>query len=656
MFLSKPVRVVRHRNPLLSDSSIRRLVRQRIISQRCRNQDTGLEGPMRRTRLALRGQHRFPIELSFLKHPKTGLREMACHRHLGPVVAAPSFDPLIKPADMMVATALAIENRAISGFHKGPLQIHVDIAAYRSVVKLAAAGVLARYQAAVARQLLSTIEALDTADLGPNHHRQDLAHPGQALEPRSLRTRGKSADHVRFDGFEILHDVVQLIEHVLEGLAGMGRKLGQQFLDDLTAALAKGIAHLVHDISVLTQGRMHAIFKLGSLLAEHHASARQLTSIANRTRRDPHRRQGSCSLQSVHSFRIQLVALIHAAHHQFCQSRVNQLRLAASGLDLIDHPVPVPHGLHGHQRAGRPATNKVLDCPVSMGQPILVELFAFGVLHPCPGVVLMNIECNVFHNAPPSRSLIPTTAVTVYIAFIIIRNTSLFLKEGPFLPLCLQAWRPNNLWEQTLLTHYLGRHLSREICSLAGELKLSPFETAMEQSVTNLEIEQGVNLLLRDLRGVQLLRDKNPKEVAEIVWAIVEKRGFIVDTRELKGLLRLINRFQNLGEIVEHIEKLQVLSAASKQRRLHLSTIHRAKGLEHRAVILLGCVEGAFPLEINDAVNIPEERRLAYVALTRAKDFFVAISPETLYGEPTVPSRFVKEMGLKRCEWVKCTQ
>jgi len=254
------------------------------------------------------------------------------------------------------------------------------------------------------------------------------------------------------------------------------------------------------------------------------------------------------------------------------------------------------------------------------------------------------------------RAEVESELIENEIPYSILKNTSLFLKEGPFLPLCLQAWRPNNLWEQTLLTHYLGRHLSREICSLAGELKLSPFETAMEQSVTNPEIEQGVNLLLRDLRGVQLLRDKNPKEVAEIVWAIVEKRGFIDDTRELKGLFRLMNRFQNLGEIVEHIEKLQVLSAASKQRRLHLSTIHRAKGLEHRAVILLGCVEGAFPLEINDAVNIPEERRLAYVALTRAKDFFVAISPETLYGEPTVPSRFVKEMGLKRCEWVKCTQ
>jgi superfamily I DNA/RNA helicase len=242
------------------------------------------------------------------------------------------------------------------------------------------------------------------------------------------------------------------------------------------------------------------------------------------------------------------------------------------------------------------------------------------------------------------------------IPYSILKNTSLFLKEGPFLPLCLQAWRPGDMWEQTLLAHYLSRRSSSAICSLASELKLSPFDTAIEQSIANPEIEKGMNLLLQDLTEIQLRRENKPQEVAEIAWAIVEKRGFIVDTREIKGVFRLMGRFQNLGEIVEQIEQLQVLSRASKQKRLHLSTIHRAKGLEHRAVILLGCVEGVFPLQIRDQVNSPEERRLAYVALTRAKDFFVAISPETLYGEPTVPSRFTKEMGLKRCEWVKCTQ
>ena len=254
------------------------------------------------------------------------------------------------------------------------------------------------------------------------------------------------------------------------------------------------------------------------------------------------------------------------------------------------------------------------------------------------------------------RAEVESELIENEIPYSILKNTSLFLKEGPFLPLCLQAWRPGDVWEQTLLTHYVGRRSASEICSLASELKLRPFDTAIEQSITNSEIEKSMNLLLQDLREIQLRRENTPQEVAEIAWAIVEKRGFIVDTRETKGLFRLLARFNHLGEIVEQIHKLESLSTSSKQKRLHLSTIHRAKGLEHRAVILLGCVEGVFPLEIRDEVNTSEERRLAYVALTRAKDFFVAISPETLYGEPTVPSRFIREMGLKLCEWVKCTQ
>ena len=132
MFLSKPIPVVRNSTPMLSDSSIRRLMRQRIIPQRCRNQHAGLSGPMSAARLPLGGRHRFPIGLSFLKHPKTGLREMTRHGHLGFAMTPACFDPLVKPAGMTVATALAIKDRAIGRFHKGPLQIHLDIAAHRS--------------------------------------------------------------------------------------------------------------------------------------------------------------------------------------------------------------------------------------------------------------------------------------------------------------------------------------------------------------------------------------------------------------------------------------------------------------------------------------------------------------------------------------------
>jgi superfamily I DNA/RNA helicase len=305
----------------------------------------------------------------------------------------------------------------------------------------------------------------------------------------------------------------------------------------------------------------------------------------------------------------------------------------------------VPMREEGSSPLWVPVTNEIAEA--QLAAEIAVDLIHQGLQ---PRDILILYRTNHY------RAEVESELIENEIPYSILKKTSLFLKEGPFLPLCLQAWRPGDTWEQTLLTHYLGRRSSSEICSLASELKLSPFDMAIEQSISDPEIEKGMNLLFQDLREIQVRRESKPQEVAETAWAIVERRGFIVDTRETKGLFRLMSRFQNLGEIVEQVEKLQVLSAAPKQKRLHLSTIHRAKGLEHRAVILLGCVEGVFPLEIREEVNISEERRLAYVALTRAKDFFVAISPETLYGEPTVPSRFIREMGLRRCEWVKCTQ
>ena len=176
MFLSKPV--VRNSYPLLSDSSFRRLKRQGVIPQRFRNQAAGLDGPMDSARLALRGQQ-FPIGLSFLQHPKTGFRQMTRDRHFGAVVAAPGFNPLEKLVDVLVATAFAMEDGAASGFHKGPLQINIDVTAYGPIMKFSTARVFACHQATVARQLLGTVKPVDTADLGPDDHRQDLTHARQ---------------------------------------------------------------------------------------------------------------------------------------------------------------------------------------------------------------------------------------------------------------------------------------------------------------------------------------------------------------------------------------------------------------------------------------------------------------------------------------------
>jgi DNA helicase-2/ATP-dependent DNA helicase PcrA len=66
------------------------------------------------------------------------------------------------------------------------------------------------------------------------------------------------------------------------------------------------------------------------------------------------------------------------------------------------------------------------------------------------------------------------------------------------------------------------------------------------------------------------------------------------------------------------------LSDGEEDRRITISTIHRSKGAEARLVIVLGCEERLLPthqaLEANDPAVLEEERRLFYVACTRAKD------------------------------------
>ncbi len=88
-----------------------------------------------------------------------------------------------------------------------------------------------------------------------------------------------------------------------------------------------------------------------------------------------------------------------------------------------------------------------------------------------------------------------------------------------------------------------------------------------------------------------------------------------------------------------------------------LMTIHSAKGLEFNVVFLVGLVEGVLPLSraiyADDANELEEERRLMYVATTRAKEELLYTRPTTKFSfetrrtEPTSLSRFVKEAGIK---------
>src|SRR5258708_25407773 len=97
---------------------------------------------------------------------------------------------------------------------------------------------------------------------------------------------------------------------------------------------------------------------------------------------------------------------------------------------------------------------------------------------------------------------------------------------------------------------------------------------------------------------------------------------------------------------------------ASKKKldRVSLLTVHKSKGLESPVVFVMGLTEGIFPhkrsytmLEDDGPVNLSglaEERRLAYVAFTRARKYLLLSCILRYRSSDAVPSRFIEEAGL----------
>ena len=93
-----------------------------------------------------------------------------------------------------------------------------------------------------------------------------------------------------------------------------------------------------------------------------------------------------------------------------------------------------------------------------------------------------------------------------------------------------------------------------------------------------------------------------------------------------------------------------------RKKSVKLMTIHASKGLEFPVVFLCGASEGIFPSSrVTDYDGIEEERRLAYVACTRAEDRLYISDAEgmTFDGESRCPSRFVLDIDEKYIKYIK---
>jgi DNA helicase-2/ATP-dependent DNA helicase PcrA len=126
---------------------------------------------------------------------------------------------------------------------------------------------------------------------------------------------------------------------------------------------------------------------------------------------------------------------------------------------------------------------------------------------------------------------------------------------------------------------------------------------------------------------------------------------------DLVQLANFSNRFSSLTDFLAELSLLtnttesEDSGAAEEKDRVILSSIHQAKGLEWSVVFIIWCAEGMIPLAraLNEAGGEEEERRLFYVATTRAKDQLYLCHPLIDYSRgmgmvPLRPSRFIEEL------------
>jgi DNA helicase-2/ATP-dependent DNA helicase PcrA len=131
--------------------------------------------------------------------------------------------------------------------------------------------------------------------------------------------------------------------------------------------------------------------------------------------------------------------------------------------------------------------------------------------------------------------------------------------------------------------------------------------------------------------------------------------GRLENLEELSGALE---EFDSLGDFLEHVSLVMDREEGQGEAMVSLMTLHGAKGLEFNNVFLPGWEEGLFPhqlaLDESGAAGLEEERRLAYVGLTRARKRAHVLSAANRHIHnqwvSALPSRFIDELPADRVE------
>ncbi len=221
----------------------------------------------------------------------------------------------------------------------------------------------------------------------------------------------------------------------------------------------------------------------------------------------------------------------------------------------------------------------------------------------------------------------------------------------------------------------IGKTTLDQIEQFANTEKMPVFK-AMEQMISNRQLGARAESSLKAFREIMysLRAVAERGDIGETLREIAEKSGYMAmlkgdpspdaETR-LENIQELLNaaaesaeRGETIADFLDHAALVADSDQLDSEARISLLTIHNSKGLEFPLVYIAGMEEGLFPHQrsLVDENAMEEERRLCYVAMTRAETKLTiswARFRRRFGGgpsEPTLPSRFLKEIPAKLVE------
>jgi DNA helicase-2/ATP-dependent DNA helicase PcrA len=207
-----------------------------------------------------------------------------------------------------------------------------------------------------------------------------------------------------------------------------------------------------------------------------------------------------------------------------------------------------------------------------------------------------------------------------------------------------------------LPTRYLGNAFMGEfarlhdagtpvVATLGQMIYCGSWKRNVKDLIADLNMINSATTPAEALDAVYALRSKLKKQDSFLELYKTDDEEDSMRTDNLMALRAMAAGFDDLNAFLEECDRQAANTDPSDQGKdkVHLVTVHRAKGLEYDETFVIGVVDGIMP---HSKGNVEEERRVAYVAFTRARKRLTITSPSVFRDRAATPSMFIDELSV----------